>query len=169
MCANDPNYIHWILSAAENELADVEAAIRTKRLNRLHLTAIVIKEMIENGSLILPEKKSKQKLAPDSRSIWLGEIGDKIEFQGTVVFCKRFETMYGCNEIFIMKNKNGNVVKFFTTSSTFAPVAQGDWAHIKGTVKDHEEDENRDNNHVTLLTRVKCVDHIEVEAEEESE
>lgn len=156
---SNPDYIRWILDTADHILSDVDAAKKSGRLNRLELTAIVIQEMITTGELYLPEKPVIVP-QPELPSSWIGEISEKIEFQGTCVFWKRFETRFGSNVIYIVKAENGDVVKFFSTSVTLDDVDRGDWVHIKGTVKSHDVDEYRNNNKVTQLTRVKCVDHV---------
>lgn len=163
VCETDPDFVHWMFDTCAGILEDVDAAMRSKRLNRLELTVIAMNEMIEDGRLFLPEKVEVVQ-EPEVPSNWIGEIGDKIEFQGTLVFRKAFDTQYGTNVIFIVKAENGDVVKFFSTSVTFDDVNRGDWIHLKGTVKSHDEDEYRDNNHVTMLNRVKCIDHVEMEA-----
>jgi len=159
---SDYRYIHWMLNTADYILKDVEAAKKSGRLNRMELTAIVIQEMINDGELYLPEEPVIVPVV-EKPSNWIGEINEKIEFQGTCVFCKAFETRFGSNVIYIVKADNGDVVKFFSTSVTLDDVDRGDWVHIKGTVKSHDVDEYRNNSHVTQLTRVKCVDHVEKE------
>jgi len=156
---SDYRYIHWMLNTADFILKDVEAAKKSRRLNRMELTAIVIQQMIADGELYLPEEPVVVPVV-EKPSVWIGEIDEKIEFQGTCVFAKSFETRFGYNTIYIVKSDDDVVVKFFSTSATLDDVSRGDWVQIKGTVKSHDLDEYRNNNKVTQLTRVKCVDHV---------
>lgn len=101
------------------------------------------------------EKEAKQEKRP---SEWIGQVGDKkVSTTGTVVTvrnCGSYSYSGPDSYLFIWVTEEGDKVKTFSTSSTFADVEEGDTITVVATVKDHEV---YNDEKVTVMTRSKVV------------
>ena len=72
-------------------------------------------------------------------SDYLGNVGDKITCN--VVITKRlcFDSMYGTCYIIIMKDNNGNILKWKTSKPLNTLYREGPETTVTGTIKEHEE------------------------------
>ena len=108
-----------------------------------------IKTLAENGYAtwreigmacsILPtyrryESRSRQSVAP---SLFLGIIGEGIDFDGKVVFTKQFATRFGVSTLVKFVTDNGNMVNWW--ASVVPPCQKNDTVNVKCKVKKHEE------------------------------
>ena len=95
----------------------------------------------------LNEKANEQH--NNSNSNYVGEIGEKIAFDGTVVKSISTVSNYGQLYINIFKDNNGNIFVWKTTTKSFDIDIK---VQVSGTVKDHKE---YDGQKQTILTRAK--------------
>ena len=100
---------------------------------------------------VLPLLIENQRARTENISEWQGEIGDRLEL--TLTIDRVFEGRGfrdGINYLYIMHDENGNC---FTWSTGCCYT--GDTMHIKGTVKDHTEYNNKQGVTIkqTVLTR----------------
>lgn len=109
------------------------------------------------------ERKAKAKEA-DSKSQWVGTVGQRQEFKVTLKFRTTFESMYGVTHVHIMNDEAGNVLVHKGTSlgyddedGFFKAIEKGVTFVMKATVKSHEE---RDGTKQTLLARPKVTDVV---------
>lgn len=95
----------------------------------------------------LNEKANEQH--SNSNSNYVGEIGEKIAFDGTVVKSISTVSNYGQLYINIFKDNNGNVFVWKTTTKSFDSDIK---VQVSGTIKDHKEYNGQKQ---TILTRAK--------------
>lgn len=92
----------------------------------------------------------EQKLAKNAPvSQFVGNVGDKIQLNLTVIKRIVWETMFGIQKLFIMTDDNGNI---FTWKTSTGNMAEDEKITLKGTIKAHTE---YNNNQQTTLTRCK--------------
>ena len=89
-------------------------------------------------------------------STFIGTIGEKIEFAGTIEGVKYISSDYGTSVLYTIRNADtGIVVKWFASREALGDTTvKGTDVTIKGTVKKHEE---FNGTKATLLTRCKAV------------
>ena len=142
-------------------------AARARRLAKWEAErdARLEKERAENDGYTLAElaevEQKKRKEVQEREwavSQWLDKIGEKVKFTGTCLFSKTYEGFYGYTTFYIVRTELGDMVKFKTSSQTFDNVSKGSIVEMTGKVKDHESDESRGGQQVTVLERVKCLD-----------
>lgn len=105
------------------------------------------------AALMITYKKHLEKQKPvidTSKSQFIGNINDKIEFVATVKRSVSFESAWGFGYFNTFVDANGNVLVWKTSSG----LEEGKTYNIKGTVKSHEtyKDEKQ-----TYLTRCKVM------------
>ena len=106
----------------------------------------------ENGSL---KSEGQVKAAvedliyDESKSEYVGEIGEKIELDLYIQKAIQFDGYYGTSTMHIMEDEDENIFVWTTTSKV---LQDGSWYHVKGKIKDHKT-----YRHVkqTILTRCK--------------
>ena len=88
--------------------------------------------------------------------VHIGAIGDKIEVTGkvTYVFAGQPFAYYGPTPYTYIVESEAGIVKFTTTSETFAEVDKDDMVTVRGTVKAHVSYHDTPQ---TVLTRVKAL------------
>lgn len=82
---------------------------------------------------------------------YIGEIGEKVSFVGTVKFLKSFDGIYGTSFIVKFADGNGNAVVWFASNPPDC-IEEGAKVNVTGTVKNHNE---RDGEKQTVVTRCK--------------
>lgn len=108
---------------------------------------------------ILKEREEARK-AQKAVSQWVGEIGQKITVDVVEWDSFEFDTQWGSQTCYIMKDASGNVMKWFTSASLGYYDENGVYVYapeqfkIKATVKDHSE--YRDEKQ-TVLKSVKVI------------
>jgi len=109
-----------------------------------------IKTLAENGyatwrdigmacSILPSYRRAESRRHKYSRtpSIYLGIVGEKVEFDATVVFMKEFQTQFGWSCLVKFVTDNGNVVNWW--SSVTPSCTKNDKVTVKGKVKKHDE------------------------------
>ena len=89
-----------------------------------------------------------------SDSVFVGEIGERIEETLTVTKAVTLESYYGTSIMHIMENEDGNVFVWITKAKNYP---EGKIVTLRGTIKDHKEYKGTKQ---TILTRCKeiCTD-----------
>lgn len=95
-------------------------------------------DLIKEKEIVIPSKH-------------IGSVGDKIEVELTIEKVKVWENVFGVVKFHLMKDKEGNVFTWKTSSKT---LTEGATVKIKGTVKAHTE--YKEVNQTELL-RVKVI------------
>ena len=152
------------LTNAEVKRANkAEARLEAQREVNNGLTDSDVYEMIEFC-------REQARLNKAGVSQFIGNIGDKVEVSGTVIYFKWCATQYGASALVIIKDEDGNKIKMFNSGKAGEEI----FSHwevylsqkqtsdnpvlpqivLKGTVKKHET--YRDEKS-TMLTRAKVV------------
>ena len=105
---------------------------------------------------VKPLWAENQKIAEESPSKWVGEIGDRIElslhidrsFEGKFQLC---EWKSVSSYMYLMHDADGNIYKW----STSCYYKEGDDIHVRGTIKDHAEFRGVKQTVLTRLREVK--------------
>jgi hypothetical protein len=84
------------------------------------------------------------------QSKFMGALGDRIEFECTVTRATEMDTDFGTSTLYVLRDGQGNMYKWFATGCGHMSVA--DKVRIKGTVKKHEEYKGVEQ---TVLSRCK--------------
>ena len=71
----------------------------------------------------------------DSKSQFVGSVGERIEFKATVQKAIPIENYFGSQTLHVMESNEGNIFVWLTSSRTFEV---GETHHMKGTVKMHD-------------------------------
>lgn len=91
----------------------------------------------ENVWEIVKEIKEKYTHYEPSTSVWIGEKGDKVEFEGCLKNYRSYYGNYGETGIFEFEDKFGNVIVWMTSPDR--EIDYDHWYLIEGTVKDQNE------------------------------
>jgi hypothetical protein len=95
------------------------------------------------------EKIATEKITKEtSVSNYIGTVGEKIKFTGTIKYISSFDTQYGITRIYRITDTNGNIYTWFASTS----VNDAENATITGTIKAHDEYKGTKQ---TVLTRCK--------------
>lgn len=120
---------NWIGQAKTNlksiEVDTKDIAIKFNEYGKIEYRTLTIKEIIENNR----RKESKSK--------YIGNIGEKINRDVVVEKIVLFQTQYGYMHIYLMKDEEENVLVWKT--SKLLDVQTNDKIKIMGTVKGHSE------------------------------
>ena len=99
-------------------------------------------------------KKALVNARPTPASHYIAEEGKRVyDIPVTLTSVRGFEGMYGYSQIVRFEDKEGNIIKWFT--SVEIPYEVGDHLLLTGTVKSCSEDKYEDDAKVTTLTRCK--------------
>lgn len=71
-------------------------------------------------------------------SQYVGSVGEKITKDVVVIKKFWFETQFGNSCVILMKDNEGNILKWLTSSST-SKIKEGDEVKVTGTIKSHDE------------------------------
>ena len=127
----DNRYILW--------WAEQEVRVETKAPAKA-LIEICFQIATDRG--LIAEKKAREdaaKKAAEERKAkqkWIGEIGKRREFEGTLVFQKDFVTAYGLSYINKFEDDDGDVFVYFGTSNVGR---KGDKVKFVATIHEHSE------------------------------
>lgn len=91
--------------------------------------------------------------AARTRSVFLGQPGDRIEFKGTISAIRYLPNNFGTTVLYTIATAEGNLVKWFASREALGD-AEGVEVHLVGTVKDHDEYQGQKS---TIVTRCKPV------------
>lgn len=75
------------------------------------------------------EKEQEQR----KQSEWIGQVGEKVEALGEVIFEKQLDSQWGTTHLIKVRTDDGNEVTWF--ASDVRPVDKGDRIIMKGTIK----------------------------------
>jgi hypothetical protein len=89
-------------------------------------------------------------------SEWVGDIKERLELELLVLYTHAIDGYYGVSIITLMKDDQGNLFKWFNTSST--ELNKGERVRIKGTVKGHDTYKGEKQ---TALTRCTLIEKFE--------
>jgi len=161
-----------------NAVAKTLNELKGQDLNDFQFNVMVTwnKETIERrnagilaAGILIYEKDLIQKLeiAKDADSKWVGEIKKRQDFMATITKIRGYETQFGYMSVIIMKDSDGNVM-VWKTSTGFEIVDErgfitspevGDTVSFKGTVKDHS---TYNGIKQTLVNRCKLLEEKKV-------
>lgn len=102
------------------------------------------------------EAKRKAEAAARKDSEFIGEVGDRIDVTGTVVFYNTYDGHYGTSARLTIVTDTGDRVTTYGSGDSLFGWDTGDKIAMKGTVKDHDANERFGNS--TVLTRVKATE-----------
>jgi hypothetical protein len=107
-------------------------------------------------SVIAWYQNQQERLREKSRtadSVWIGEVGDKVEVKVHVDDIRYIDSIYGTTCLFTFtQHDTGNVIKWFGSGKAASEMEAGKTYTIKGTIKKLD---TWHDVHQTVLTRVK--------------
>jgi len=109
---------------AKQQQSDAARALVNSEITALHN----IKGCVRHGL------RQIERLRANAASGYIGEIGDRIERDVTLVFVIGFDGFYGTTWINVMRDADNNVIAY---KGSRCLGEKGDAFKIKGTVKDH--------------------------------
>ena len=122
-----------------------------------------IKTLAENGYTtwrdigmvcsILPSYRrsvSRKVKHPRAPSMYLGIVGESVDFDATVVYMKSFQTQFGWSTLIKFVTDNGNVVNWWASNTPSC--TKNDKVSVRGKVKKHDEYKGTKQ---TTITRAK--------------
>ena len=119
-------------------------------------------KQLEAAELALDRMDERK--ARDEASRWVGEIKERIDFEGEVEFEMTRDGYYGVTHIIKIRSTEGNVFTWF--ASGWQNLAKGDRVKVRGTVKKHDEYKGVKQ---TVLSRCKVEKFLVMTAEEVAE
>jgi hypothetical protein len=128
---NDLRYMQWL--AFDEDFPDL-----TKRQSIFRLTIAAIQQLVEEGSISIPEKVEviEEPVVEKKTSEFVGTVGGKIELDLEVVYRTFVNNMFGGSTLLIMVDKDGNVFKTFTNASwLYEPITDVNEGLVKRVVK----------------------------------
>lgn len=145
------NAINWILGLSEDE--------QTKSSYIFNLYQICKSEYCSErhfgflASLIPAYHKANvQKKVVENKSNYIGSIGEKITREVTITKRLCFDSIYGSCWIILMKDNEGNTLKWKTSKCLDQKYVEGCKTTVTGTIKEYEEYRGEKQ---TALTRCK--------------
>lgn len=85
------------------------------------------------------QEQDAKKMESKKDSEYVGEIKERITFNGEIQVKVPLEGFYGLSMLFIISDEKGNQFKWKCTASKYFDLMVGDKAEITGTVSNHEE------------------------------
>ena len=102
---------------------------------------------------IIKERIRKARPHVESKSQWVGKIGDKINGEFKITFMKGVNTKYGLTNLVKFEDKEGNNYTWWSTAKWVDDIDVGDLVPITGVIKDHSEYEGIKSTVVTRCRR----------------
>jgi hypothetical protein len=96
----------------------------------------------------------EQEKAP-STSEYVGEVGKKIEFTGTLVRKTGFQSQFGYQNVYTFNDENGNVLTWI--SAVVVGASLGASVKVRATIKEHKEYKGEKQ---TVITRAKVEEAV---------
>lgn len=116
---------------SEKELPQLPAELTPVRLNWEDVS-IDENHLKPDGEI---EKVVEALLYGDSKSQFVGNVGERVEFKATVQKAIPIENYFGSQTLHVMESDEGNVFVWLTGSRT---LEVGETHHMRGTVKMHD-------------------------------
>lgn len=142
--ANTP-YYHNLQVLVQNQF------IKSKNIGYASSMYTAWKKAIQRAESDMEEKQQKQQESNE----YLGQIGDKIQFVGTVKSDTNIEGIYGMIQLLRFNDETGNSVVWFNNGRR-VDVTIGNTYNIRGTVKKQEEYKGKKQ---TSISHVKVTDN----------
>lgn len=114
-------------------------------------------DMIQKGHARVVERakaRAESLQADADKSGWLGDIGQRMDFDLTVRLVVTLEGIYGLSFLHVMHDNAGNVIVYKGTTRL---AEKGDTVKIKATIKGHDM---RDNVRQTKIARPKILEGV---------
>lgn len=105
------------------------------------------------------EKWQKARAQENAKSNWIGDLGERVTLSGEVLFQKAGDKMDGDYWMITKIKVGSDLVTTWSKSEGLGGMNRGDRIDFRGTVKAHETDSYSDGAKVTLLNRVKVLEH----------
>jgi hypothetical protein len=121
-------------------------------------TAAVVRMIDKAGERIAEREATKEAKRASAQHV--GTVGERREFDLVVKFRTSFETQFGCTQVYVCEDADGNVI-VYKGSSYLTPVTcgagqhyaeKGDRITLKATIKEHTV---RDGIAQTIISRPK--------------
>jgi hypothetical protein len=112
---------------------------------------VLYKKLIEKDEL------AAKKATENAATKFYGNVGDKINITGTLTRAGYYDTQYGTVIIFKIKNEDGNV--FIWKTTTYVDIESDRKVTVRGTIKEHNEYRGEKQ---TVLTRCKINECVAV-------
>lgn len=150
----DIRYLAWVASTIEEDKINFpdKRPDRTKVLISEMPEVIAYNEEQERKRKELEAKWAAEREAEQKNSKFLGEIGERLEFTGTISFVKFFDGEFGTRYLTKVVTDEGNVVMYWNIIGadvtdfnlcdkeiTKIDAAKGDRVYFKAAVKKHDE------------------------------
>jgi len=97
--------------------------------------------------------EEKKKQTDTSNSVFVGAIGERAQFTGTVLFTKDINTYYGASKVTKFATEDGNVLTVFAGNWKQSPQV-GATLTFKGTVKKHETYEGEQQTTLKIVKEI---------------
>ncbi len=91
------------------------------------------------------ENESKNKQGKESN--WVGEIKERIEFVGKLIFQKEIDSSFGLSSLYNFVDSNGNIYTWFSSSDK--ELETGKEYNVTGTIKSHVSYKDIKQNNIT--------------------
>ena len=95
--------------------------------------------LIASAFTLVENEKQKKITRNTSNSEYVGEIKERITFEGTIKFATVIEGFYGVSTLYIIEDNEGNTFKWFCTSEKHFGYEADETYTFTGTVSKHEE------------------------------
>lgn len=142
----------WYIVSTDEIPDDLPATVTPVRLNW--------EDVSDNGETLKNEteviKFVESLMYDEDPSEYVGEIGDRLDLIVKIERAIQTEGRYGISTIHTMRDENGNVYLWATSTKT---LVEGNYYSMRGTVKDHSVYKNTKQ---TVLTR--CLKVTEVQS-----
>jgi hypothetical protein len=148
--------IEWIKNQKNGEFENQRVLVKTKYLDDFKFLGYLVSILpLYAGYLRRKEaedrrQESLKKNAESSTSTHVGNVGDKIKFEGTLKKSRPFETAFGTMVIHNFTDNSGNVYVWKTGPTD---LEDGKIYSVKASIKDHSE---YNGVKQTIITRAKA-------------
>ena len=126
-----------------------EAKLEKRRIERANKKA---KEIAKKTPVKIPKIKQTE-----IKGNHIGGIGEKVELDVIYEDYKSWETPFGWQGIYILRDLDGNLITWKTSSYLGSEVIRGNKIRIKATIKEHVVNSYK-NEKETHVQRVKILD-----------
>lgn len=149
----------WANTAADesrtnNYIGNLAVALAGSYLDVKHFGIAASAVGAYDKALGLEIKRDAEKKAAAS-SEWVGTVGKREVFTGTVTAVIPYETMYGTGRVVKMLDADGNTLKSLTSGAWAYGLVVGDEVTVKATVKSHDTWNGAKETNLTRAALVK--------------
>lgn len=155
-----PDYLRWLYPKLKSKLP-YSCSNQPERPDCVAVVLNVCKygHFVPSGYItnLVLYKAVKERLAHEQEeqtSDYIGNIGDKITANVTVISKKEITTMYGPTTLIKMKDDHGNILATMGRNKTIGKLEEGDEVTVAGTVTKHNEYRGTKE---TIISRISIV------------